>query len=96
MADNYNLILNQLVLNKDAGDVIFKLRAVYSECKQVQAIIHRFSTDQAFSDAFDAVMYYGNFDGTIGPSQMLYNIGALVTAWEESPLYRSVLGLPDE
>ena len=94
MTDNYNLIIARIDLNADAGQVLMKVRETYAQCKVVQGLVTRFGTDQAFSDAFDALMMADGFDGTAMISQMLYNVNQLVTAWEANANYRAVLGLP--
>jgi hypothetical protein len=87
---------NRLILYKDAMSVLSKCREVYAVCKQIQVLQARFATDQAFSDAFDYIMYIESpeFDGTVAPSQMIQSVGTLVTAWEASAIIRDALLLP--
>jgi len=80
----------------DAAQVLAKCREVYARCKAVQALQARFSSDQAFSDAFDYIMIIESplFDGTAPVSQMIQSVSTLVTAWEASAIIRDALGLP--
>ena len=86
----------RLTLYIDASRVLSKCRDVYSICKEIQVLQARFATDQAFSDAFDFLMYIEDpeFDGTVAPSQMIQSVGTLVTAWEASAIIRDALLLP--
>jgi hypothetical protein len=82
-------------LYADAIQVLAKCREVYIKCKEVKTLQARFSSDQAFSDAFDYIMVIEDplFDGTIAPSQMIQSVSTLVTAWEASAIIRDALGL---
>lgn len=80
-------------LSADCASVIPSLRKVYAECKTFLALTARFS-DGAFQDEFDRqTLFYPDFDGGAMPSQMIYQVNQLVTAWEGNNNWRAVLGL---
>ena len=79
-------------LSADVASVIPSLRKVYAECKTFLSLTARFS-DGAFQDEFDRQTLFDDFDGGAMPSQMIYAVNQLVTAWEGNPNYRAVLGL---
>jgi len=81
-------------LYADVARVIPGLRTIYAQAKAYKALTARFATEPAFQDAFDIITFIGEDDYGAIPSQMIYEINQLITAWESSNPKRLVLGLP--
>jgi hypothetical protein len=94
MNNDFQLIINKMNIRADAAQVLTKVREVYAQMEIVHNMVDRFSSDQAFSDAFDDIMFSGGFDGTFAISQMFYEINTLRTQWLANQDKKDVLGIP--
>lgn len=88
---NYQVPLQKGELYADVARVIPELRAIYNAAKAYKALTTRFS-DPAFQEAFDSITLLDEDYGAI-PSQMIYEVNQLITAWESNVEKRAVLGL---
>jgi hypothetical protein len=88
----YNDVIAIGELSADVASVIPQLRIVYGVCKRFLALTARFS-DSKFQDEFDRQTLLEDFDGGSMPSQMIYAVNQLVTAWEANQNYKDVLGI---
>jgi hypothetical protein len=78
----------------DVGQVINTIQQIYTQMERFRVLTARFSTDQDFSDQFDALMWTDEVDGPAIISQMMYDINQMNTAWRANANYRKILGLP--
>jgi hypothetical protein len=90
---SYDSTLAAGELYADVARVIPGLRTIYAQAKAYKALTASFSSEQAFQDAFDVITLLDEDYGAI-PSQMIYEINQLITAWEGNAAKRLVLGLP--
>lgn len=89
---SYQPTLDAGELYADVARIIPGLRTIYSQAKAYKALTERFS-ESDFQNAFDTITLLDEDYGAT-PSQMIYEINQLITAWEGSAEKRLVLGLP--
>jgi len=92
MTLDYQIVLDKGELNSDVASIIPSLRTIYAHAKTFLELTSRFQ-DSQFQDAFDNLTFIGSDDYGAYPSQMIFNVSTLITAWEASAEYRAVLGL---